>query len=176
MNEDADPPTAGRVRPLVITGGPAAGKTTCGRRLAEQRDRAAYVDADDIRQLVVAGAATLWSGPEGEAQAALGARHCSLLARSFSAAGFAVVISDVLTPATLEVYRRELPDCLVVALRISFGEARRRAATRPVHLTDDEFAWLHALTARPLEVDAVLPVDGLSVDDQVAELRRLWSG
>jgi shikimate kinase len=42
------------MRPLILTGGPAVGKTTCGRALAVERDRAAYIDVDDIRQLIVA--------------------------------------------------------------------------------------------------------------------------
>jgi shikimate kinase len=42
------------MRPLILTGAPAVGKTTCGRALAVERDRAAYIDVDDIRQLIVA--------------------------------------------------------------------------------------------------------------------------
>jgi shikimate kinase len=38
------------MRPLILTGGPAVGKTTCGRALAVERDRAAYIDVDDIRE------------------------------------------------------------------------------------------------------------------------------
>lgn len=42
------------MRPLILTGSPAVGKTTCGRALAVERDRAADIDVDDIRQLIVA--------------------------------------------------------------------------------------------------------------------------
>ena len=42
------------MRPLILTGGPAGGKTTRGRARAVERDRAAYIDVDDIRQLIVA--------------------------------------------------------------------------------------------------------------------------
>lgn len=52
-------------RPLVLTGGPAVGKTATGRWLAGQRPRAAYLDVDDLRQLVVAGAEAPWRGQEG---------------------------------------------------------------------------------------------------------------
>ena len=52
------------MRPLILSGGPAAGKTTCGRILAASCSRAAYIDADDVRQLVVSGGRTLWSGKE----------------------------------------------------------------------------------------------------------------
>jgi hypothetical protein len=40
--------------PAVADGDHAVGKTTCGRALTVERDRAAYLDVDDIRQLVVA--------------------------------------------------------------------------------------------------------------------------
>jgi predicted ATPase len=42
------------MRPLILTGGPAVGKTTCRRALAVERDRAAYVDVEDARRLIVA--------------------------------------------------------------------------------------------------------------------------
>jgi hypothetical protein len=42
------------MRPLILTGCPAVGKTTCERAFAVERDRAAYIDVDDIRQLIVA--------------------------------------------------------------------------------------------------------------------------
>ncbi len=42
------------MRPLILTGGPAGGKTTRGRARAVERDRAAYIDVDDMRQLIVA--------------------------------------------------------------------------------------------------------------------------
>ena len=42
------------MRSLILTGGTAVGKTTCGSALAVGRDRAAYFDVDDIQQLIVA--------------------------------------------------------------------------------------------------------------------------
>ena len=38
------------MRPPILTGGPAVGKTTRGRALAVERDRAASIDGDDRRQ------------------------------------------------------------------------------------------------------------------------------
>ncbi|SDR91817.1 hypothetical protein SAMN04488543_0746 [Friedmanniella luteola] len=163
------------LRPLVLTGGPAVGKSTCARLLAEALPRAAVVDADDVRQLVVAGAAAPWQGHEGQVQHALGAQNAAGLARGLHGAGFAVVVADVVTPATAAVYRVGLPGCLLVHLRISQAGARRRAATRTVHLTDAEFVLLHDWQAAdPPRADVVLDVDGLSLAEQVAEVRRLW--
>jgi hypothetical protein len=118
------------LRPLVLTGGPAIGKTTTGRLLAERRTRAAFIDVDDVRQLVVAGADAPWRSPHGTAQAALAAENACGPAKSFLDRGFDVVIVDALTPATSLFYRKELPTCSIVHLRASLHEARRRASTR----------------------------------------------
>lgn len=163
------------MRPLVLSGGPAVGKSTCGRRLAEERDRAAFIDADDIRQLVVAaGDATLWSGAEGLRQHVLAARNVAALARNLAHADFAVTIADVVTAEALAVYRAELPDCFVVQLALPVDEALERAATRRVYLTDDEFLFLHHLMAIPPDVDAVLDVSGLTIEEQTDAIRRVW--
>jgi predicted kinase len=163
------------MRPLVLTGGPAVGKSTCGRRLAEEKERAAFIDADDIRQLVVAGDATLWSGVEGRAQHVLASRNAAALARNFVASGFAVTVADVVTAEALAVYRTELPDCLVVHLTIPLAEARLRAATRTVYLTDDEFDLLHDLVSEPPEVDVVLDVTGFTIEEQTNAIRAAWT-
>lgn len=151
------------------------GKTTCGRALAAELARGAYIDVDDVRQMVVAGAAAPWEGPEGKAQQALGATNACALARNFRTAGFDVTIADVLTPATAQLYRTALPDCLIVHLRISLEHARRRAATRTVYLTDAEFELLHRQdAAHPPDADAVLDVDELTIDQQLRQIRQLW--
>ncbi|PZE73481.1 hypothetical protein DEI82_14125 [Curtobacterium sp. MCBD17_019] len=162
------------MRPLILSGGPAVGKTTCGRALAVSHERAAYIDGDDIRQLVVAGDATLWSGSEGRAQHALATRNVAALARNLLAAGFAVTASDVVTQETLPVYRAELPGCFVVHLVISLDAARARAATRPVYITDEEFELLHRIAASPPAVDLVVDVTDMSEEEQVDSLLRAW--
>jgi shikimate kinase len=163
------------MRPLVLSGGPAVGKSTCGRKLAEGRERAAFIDVDDIRQLVVAGDAALWSGPEGERQNSLAALNTSALARNLSSDGFDVVIADFVTHESLTVYRSQLPDCLVIHLAIAFDEAARRATTRPVYITDDEFVLLHERMENPPDADVVLHVDGLSVDEQTRAIAARWA-
>ncbi len=159
----------------MLSGGPAVGKSTCGRRLADERERAAFIDADDVRQLIVAGDATLWSGPEGRAQHLLAVRNAAALARNLGDAGFDVVIADVVPADALVAYRSELPDCLVVQLALPVEEARARAETRPTYLTDAEFELLHDLLASPPEVDVVLDVSGFTIDRQLDAIRGVWS-
>ncbi|TDW98050.1 hypothetical protein EV647_2745 [Kribbella sp. VKM Ac-2566] len=93
------------------------------------------------------------------------------------AVGIEVVVADVLTPETCDLYRHELPGCLIVHMTVSFPEALRRAASRKVWLTDDEFRMLHeADAANPPAADHRLQVDGLDVQSQTKKLERLWVG
>jgi predicted kinase len=160
----------------VLTGGPAVGKSTTGRRLAESRARAAFIDVDDVRQLVVAGADAPWRGPEGTAQAVLGAENACGLAQRFLAHGFDVVVADVLTPHIAAIYRRDLPTCRIIHLLADLDEARRRARMRRIWLTDDEFELLHQRDgAHPPDVDARLQVAGLDIEQQVTAAAGLWA-
>ncbi len=58
-----------------------------------------------------------------------------------------MAIADVVTPATADVYRQQLRGCLLVHLTITLAEAHRRAATRLVWLTEEEFDQLHRADA-----------------------------
>ena len=98
-------------------------------------DLAAVIDVDDIRQLVVAGHAAPWDGPEGIRQQRLGVENACGLARRFLEAGIEVVLADVVDASTISLYRGRLPGLLAVRLRLSLEAARHRAAQRPIHLT-----------------------------------------
>lgn len=162
------------MRPLVISGGPAVGKSTCGRILAGDRERAAFLDVDDIRQLVVAGAEPPWRGAEGAAQHRLAVRNVGALVRNFGTVGVDTVVADVVTPEVLASYRSEVPGCLIVHLALPLAEACERAATRPVYLTDAEFGLLHEAVAPPPAVDVVLDVSGLTLGEQTDAIRSAW--
>ncbi len=112
--------------PLVLCGPPAVGKSSTGRALALARPRCALVDVDDVRQLVLSGAAAPWEGEEGRRQQSLGVLNACAIARGFLAAAVEVVVVDVATPATVLVYREHLPGCVVVRLRVSLTEATQR--------------------------------------------------
>jgi hypothetical protein len=85
--------------------------------------------ADDVRQLVVSGAVAPWDRPEGLPQQRLGVENACGHARRFHERGFEVIVTDVLTPETLQLYRRHLPRCLIVRLHVLPPEARHRAGT-----------------------------------------------
>ncbi|NIK54792.1 hypothetical protein [Kribbella shirazensis] len=130
---------------------------------------------DDVRQLVVAGAAAPWEGEEGRKQQRLGVMNACSLARNFLAAGVEVVVADMLTPETSGLYRQELPGCLIVHMTVELAEARRRAATRKVWLTDQEFRMLHAAdTTNPPDADHRIQVDTLDLQHQTEKVASLW--
>lgn len=164
------------VAPLVLTGGPAVGKSSTAGLLARSRPRAAVVDVDDVRQLIVSGGVAPWQGPEGRLQQRLGVENTCDLTQRFLAHGIEVAIADVLTPETARLYRRLLPDAVVVHLQVSLAEAWRRAATRAIYLTEEEFEALHvADQTDPPAADHRLDVSGLTLDEQVDAVAQLWS-
>ncbi|MFG1906791.1 hypothetical protein [Kribbella sp. NPDC048928] len=86
-----------------------------------------------------------------------------------------VVIADVLTPATSALYRHELPGCLIVHLTVELPEALRRAASRRIWLTDEEFRMLHEADAtNPPDSDHRIAVDTLDPRNQAESVARLW--
>ena len=100
---------------------------------------------------------------------------CHEIANSRGFAGFDVTIANYLTPQSLAVCRKELPDCFIVHLQLSLAAARQRAKTRRVYLTDEEFNLLHRMVAVPPKADLVLDVDHLTQEQQIRTLRTGWT-
>jgi hypothetical protein len=144
---------------LILTGPPAAGKTTIGPLIAQQLERCAVVDVDLLRAMVVQPHIAPWRGADGQAQLQLGAHNACTLARNFVQAGFAVVILDVLTNTTAQIYRTLLHDLAptIVLLLPTLATALQRNQTRGQWLTDDEvrllYTWLQALTSYDQKID-----------------------
>src|SRR5699024_5443973 len=113
---------------------------------------------------------------EGRRQQLLGVENSCALTRRFVRAGIDVVLADVLTPETIEVYRADVDGLMIVGLRITAAEARRRAAGRPLHLTPAEFERLHAEEGRySLGYDQIVDVDHCDLSSQLELVRRLWT-
>ncbi len=133
------------------------------------------IDVDDVRQLVVSGAVAPWQGPEGRRQQHLGVENACSLARRFLDHAIEVVIADVVNPDTLTVYRRLLPDAVVIHLQVSLVDARRRAAMRNVCLTNEQFEALHGEDREhPPSSDHQINVTGLTLEQQLDTVARLW--
>lgn len=90
---------------IVVTGAQGAGKSTVGPLLAARFARGAFVEADALQRMIVAG--RVWvteiadspSPPIGEAlvQLRLRLRNACLVGRSFYEAGFTAVLDDIIT-------------------------------------------------------------------------------
>ncbi|TDD08679.1 hypothetical protein E1292_11105 [Nonomuraea deserti] len=163
------------MRVLVLSGPPAAGKSTLGRRVAGTRARCAFIDVDDVRQLVLAGAVAPWDGAEGRRQRRLSAVNACSLAGNFVAAGMDVVVADVLNEETLAVYRASLRDLLVMRLRVAYACARERAMGRPVHFTWDGFAMLFREQESVAGADLWLDTTELTVNETAGRLLAMWA-
>lgn len=99
-------------RLIVLTGISAAGKTTVGRLLAESFERGAFVEGDQVREMVRSGRVDMTPDldPDAMAQLHLRYRQSAALADSFVAAGFTAVVEDVIIGA-------ELRDVFLAAVR-----------------------------------------------------------
>jgi predicted kinase len=121
--------------PIVLVAGPAsAGKSTTSRALAATFERGVHVPVDDLRAMVIAGAAPPapgW-GDEVQRQVALARAAAVAMARSYAAAGFAVVIDDFFDPLGMREYAALLAsgEARAVLLLPSADEARRRNLAR----------------------------------------------
>jgi len=94
-------------RPFVlITGISAAGKSTVAEMLARRFDLAVHVKGDVYRRMVVAGRAEMTSSPSEEAwrQLRLRYRLGATTADAYYAAGFAVILQDVVIGSVLSEY------------------------------------------------------------------------
>jgi hypothetical protein len=126
--------------------------------------------------MVVSGGVAPWKGQEGVRQRHLGVRNACALAMNFSGADIDVVITDVLTPESVDLYRQFLTQCLIVRIVVSFEEAQRRAATRNLFLTAGEFEALHrADRLKPPRTDRIVEADLLSAVAQARVIYDLWT-
>ena len=153
---------------LIITGPPAAGKSTIGPLLAKTLTRCAVIEVDWLRKMVVQPHLAPWRGEAGMAQLRLGAENACAIARNCVTAQFNVVILDVLTEETAHLYRTafaDLPHRMVLLLPSRMTSVLRNQ-TRGQFLTDAEvellYTWQEQLTLYDQKIDnSILPAEAV---------------
>jgi chloramphenicol 3-O-phosphotransferase len=157
---------------VVLFGGPAgAGKTTLAAAWCATRQRAAHLQLDDVRSLIVSGLADPQSGgPLVGQQYDLAVEATCAAARAFALSGYDVAIDDVLEPAPFErIWRPNLQDLdfQVVIVLPQLNEVLRRSAGRSKRVRQDLSSAQHlALQAWPRELR--LDTTGLDVAQSLA--------
>ncbi|HZQ99503.1 MAG TPA: AAA family ATPase [Chloroflexota bacterium] len=106
MADATDGPTL-----FVVSGVQGVGKSTVARALAARLGRGAWVSADALQKMIVAGGC--WPeadrlSPEAARQLRLRLRTACQLARSFVAAGFSAVVDDVVIGDRIEHLLEEM--------------------------------------------------------------------
>jgi hypothetical protein len=114
-----------------------------------------------------------WRGAAGLAQLRLGVQNACALARNFAATGHHVIVLDVLTDETAQLYHQQLADLehRIVLLLPTLETVLARNQARGQWLTDDEvrllYAWESALTCYDERIDnSACSADWLAVDLQ----------
>ena len=93
---------------FVISGVPAAGKSTVARLLARRLDRAVYVPGDAIRAMVASGAADR-AGDAQLDQLLLRYQAALAIANVYLEAGFDVIVEDVIIGQVLRQFLALVP-------------------------------------------------------------------
>lgn len=163
---------------FLLTGTPAAGKSTTSRALLRRFRKGIHIEVDALRDMVCQGYANPvadWNA-ETELQFSLARAGAIDMALRYQAQGFAVAIDDVAPPTVVDaVYRSAIPSLVVVALIPTVSAALHRSDTRtnknfpPESLIDciTEIATLFRERASEFHDACVIDSTNLSLEEVV---------
>lgn len=164
---------------VLITGISASGKSTVGDLLARRFARGVHVRGDVFRRMVVSGREDMSARPSAEARRQLSLRYDlgAATADAYHAAGFSVVVQDVVLGSVLGDYVAAITarPLVVVVLAPTAEAVAQREAGRPKvayrpggHDIDDLDAGLREETPRlGLWIDTSDQTPDQTVDDIV---------
>lgn len=161
-------------RKLILLTGPAgAGKNTVADEYARLVERCAIIDVDTVRQMLVKPHKAPWEGEEGKRQQEHGALNACALAKNFLQEDCAVIILDVITNTTADLYRKHLSSSglYIVLLIPSLEETLKRNANRPPKISEGEIKELYRWQTELRVYDKKIDNTQLSVAETVKALR-----
>lgn len=171
---------------LLITGPSGAGKTTtCNAFLNKASGTWAYINQDDIRQLVKAGYATAdgyessWS-QDTRNQWAVSIRVCCAMARQYQVAGINCLIDLFTDPNEYQEWETLLvgTNHKLVILRPKQAAAlqRNRGRQHPSRLTDNKIREAHQKHSHWPENKTIIDTSTMAVEDVVEKLLEYCHG
>ena len=162
---------------MVMFVGPAgAGKSTLAKAWCATRTRAAHVELDKVRHLIVSGRADPQApGPLQRKQYGTSVAACCTLVREFVTSGYDVAVDDAVDPGGFE--RHWLPhlwgiEFSVVVVRPSLEAVLERGAGRSKWVRPDVVRKQHAATSR-WPTRRTIDTTGQSVEESLETARRL---
>lgn len=159
---------------IILTGPAASGKNTIAKILARKIERCAVIDVDAIRQTYVHPHKAPWDGAEGKSQQMLGVENACLLAENFIKNNIAVVILDVITDETANLYKKNLGEVKIILLMPSYEEAKKRFKERPHTISDEEFKMLYQWEEDLTIYDEKIDNTELSAEETAEKINLLF--
>lgn len=114
---------------IIISGTPAAGKSSVSKALAEKFPKSAYLNIDSFKDMIVGGNVAPWD-PEGPEQFKLVEKNFLAVTRNFLDEGFVVIIDYVMGDEQVKGYDDLLGDVHGFLLLPSIEELKRRDKER----------------------------------------------
>lgn len=159
---------------LILTGPPGAGKNTISSVFARHGKKCAVIDVDLIRWIILQPHKAPWEGEEGHKQQLLGVRHACMLAKSLISENYDVLILDVISDETAQIYKGTLKDSQpkIVLLLPSFEEIKRRNKIRPPRLKEEQIKMLYKQQKSLTKYDLKIDNTNLSAEEVVSKMKR----
>lgn len=148
---------------FILTGPAAAGKNTVASEFAKLRRKCVVIDVDLVRWMVLQPHKAPWDGEEGINQQELGVRNTCMLAKNFIKEGYDVIILDVISDKTANIYKKDLKafNPKIILLLPTYKEMKRRNTLRPQRLQEKEidmiYEWQKKLTVFDKKIDNTDP-------------------